>query len=339
MANPVLSHPRFHDEAAAFEWVERIVWPQGPVCPHCGAASDHVGKLPNQRTKPSKKNPDGKLIIGLFKCYACREKFTVRVGTIFEDSHAPLNLWLQAMYMLCSSKKGFSTNQLARTLGVHMKTAWHMSHRIRLAMDESGSGPLGGPGKIVESDEAYTVYKDGGPTWVLHPTGWQKMRGPGDRVPVITLVERGGRARSRKVENVTAETLRNVVFGSADTKSRLMTDELRAYRRIGQRFAGHDAVNHGEEEWSRKLVDGTKAHVNTAEGFFSILKRGIYGCYFHVSEAHLHRYLAEYDFRYSNRAALGVDDEERTDRLIRGIVGKRLTYRETVDAKKAKAAK
>ena len=242
------------------------------------------------------------------------------------------------MYMLCSSKKGISTNQLARTLGVHIKTAWHMSHRIRLAMDESGSGPLGGSGMVVEADETYTVHREGGPTWILHPQyGWQKQRSGADRVPVVTLVERGGRARSRKTENVTAATLRDVVFGSADTKSRLMTDELRAYRRIGQRFAGHDAVDHGKEEWARKLSDGSKAHTNTVEGFFSILKRGIYGCYFHVSETHLHRYLSEYDFRYSNRAALGVSDEERTDRLIRGIVGKRLTYRETIDAKKLKA--
>jgi hypothetical protein len=159
--------------------------------------------------------------------------------------------------------------------------------------------------------------------------GWQKQRSGADRVPVVTLVERVGRARSRKVENVTATTLRGVVFGGAGTKSRLMTDEIHAYRRIGQRFAGHDAVNHGEEEWVRKLADGTKAHTNTVEGFFLLLKRGIYGCYFHVSEAHLHRYLAEFDFRYSNRIKLGVDDTERTRLAIKGAGGKRLTYRRT----------
>jgi hypothetical protein len=203
-------------------------------------------------------------------------------------------------------------------------------HRIRHAMDESGSGgPLGGEGKIVESDETYTVYKKGGPTWILHPEfGWQRRTG-GDRVPVVTLVERGGRARSHKVDNVTAATLRNVVFRGADTQSRLMTDELRAYRGIGRHFAGHDAVDHGREEWSRKLDDDLKAHTNTVEGFFSLLKRGVYGCYFHVSEQHLHRYLAEFDFRYSNRERLGIDDNARADRAIKGAQGKRLTYETT----------
>ena len=250
--------------------------------------------------------------------------------SIFESSHVPLHIWLQAIYLICSSKKGISTRQIQRTLGGSLKTAWFLMHRIRLAMDESGSGPIGGEGKIVESDETYTVYKEGGPTWILHPEyGWQKRRSGSDRVPVVTLVERDGRVRSRKTDNVTAATLRGVVFETADTKSRLMTDELRAYRNIGHRFAGHDAVNHGEEEWARKLPDGLKAHTNTVEGFFSILKRGIYGCYFHVSEAHLHRYLAEFDFRYSNRIALGVDDAVRTDRAIKGAKGKRLTYETT----------
>lgn len=241
-----------------------------------------------------------------------------------------MHLWLQAIYLICSSKKGISTRQIQRTLGGSLKTAWFLMHRIRLAMDESAAGPLGGEGKIVESDETYTVYKDSGPTWILHPEhGWQKQRSGADRVPVVTLVERGGRVRSQKTKNVTAETLPNVVFGNANTQSRLMTDELRAYRGIGRSFTGHDAVNHGEEEWARKLPDGVKAHTNTVEGFFSLLKRGIYGCYFHVSEEHLHRYLAEFDFRYSNRSALGVEDGERTDRAIKGAKGKRLTYETT----------
>ena len=270
--------------------------------------------------------------IGVYKCYACRKPFTVKVGTIFEKSHVPMHIWLQAIHLMCSSKKGFSANQFCRVLGVDFKTGWFIGHRIREAMmaGNNDSGPLGGKGKIVESDETYTVHREGGPTWSLHPQyGWQKQRSGADRVPVVTLVERGGRVRSRKVENVTAATLREVVFSTADAKSRLMTDELRAYRRIGQRFVSHDAVAHGDEEWSRKLSDGTKAHTNTVEGFFSILKRGIYGCYFHVSEEHLHRYLAEFDFRYSNRSALGIEDEERTERAVRGIIGKRLTYRTT----------
>jgi transposase-like protein len=317
MPRSVLDEAHFRNEPAAYAYVEAIVWPDGRVCPHCGAVGNS-GKLNGKSTR-----------IGVYKCYACRKPFTVKVGTIFEKSHVPMHIWLQAMHLMCSSKKGFSANQFCRVLGVDFKTGGFIGHRIRLAMDESGSGPLGGEGKIAESDETYTVYKKGGPTWFLHPEhGWRRRTG-GDRVPVVTLVERGGRARSHKVENLTAATLRGVVFGGVDTKSRLMTDELHSYRRIGRRFAGHDAVNHSEEEWARKLADGIKAHVNNAEGYFSILKRGIVGCYFHVSEAHLHRYLAEFDFRYSNRIALGVNDVERTERAIRGIIGKRLTYRTT----------
>jgi transposase-like protein len=312
-----LNAPHLCNEEAAIAYVEAQLWPDGPVCPHCGTIAEAT-KLRGKSTRP-----------GLWKCRACRKPFTVRMRTIFESSHIALHVWLQAIYLICSSKKGISTRQLQRTLGGSLKTAWFLSHRIRLAMDESGSGPLGGEGKIVESDESFTVYKEGGPTWILHPQyGWQKQRGWGDRVPV-TLVERGGKARSRKVENITAETLRGVVFGTADTKSRLMTDELRAYGGIGRDFAGHDTVEHGEEEWARRLPDGIKAHTNTVEGFFSILKRGIYGCYFHVSETHLHRYLAEFDFRYSNRSALGVEDAERTDRALKGAKGKRLTYETT----------
>lgn len=314
----VLQAPHLSNEEAAIAYVEAQLWPNGPVCPHCGTIGEAT-RLKGKTTRP-----------GLWKCRACRKPFTVRMRTIFESSHIPLHMWIQAIYLICSSKKGISTRQIQRTLGGSLKTAWFLMHRIRLALDENAAGPIGGEGKIVESDETYTVHREGGPTWILHPEhGWRRQGSGADRVPVVTLVERGGRARSRKVENVTAATLRDVVFGTADTKSQLMTDELRAYRRIGRSFAGHDAVNHGEEEWSRKLSDGTKAHTNTVEGFFSILKRGIYGCYFHVSEEHLHRYLAEYDFRYSNRSALGIEDEERTDRAIKGATGKRLTYETT----------
>jgi len=317
MPRSILDEPRFRDERAAYSYVETQIWPDGRICPHCGVV-DRSGPLKGKSTR-----------IGVYKCYACRKPFTVKVGTIFESSHVPLHIWLQAIHLMCSSKKGFSANQFARILGVDIKTGWFIGHRIREAMDESGSGPLGGEGKIVESDESYTVYKECGPTWFLHPEhGWRRRTG-GDRVPVVTLVERAGRARSQKTENVTAATLRGVVFGNVDTKSRLMTDELRAYQGIGRRFAGHDTVHHEEEEWARQLAHGIKAHTNTVEGFFSLLKRGIYGCYFHVSEAHLHRYLAEFDFRYSNRIKLGVDDTERSRRALKGVVGKRLTYRTT----------
>jgi transposase-like protein len=314
-----LDAPQFADEDAAIAYVEAWLWPDGPACPHCGTIGE-ASRSKGKTTRP-----------GLWNCRACRKPFTVRMGTIFESSHVPMRIWLQAIYLICSSKKGISTRQIQRTLGGSMKTAWFLMHRIREAMKDDGStGPLGGEGAVVESDETYTVYKEGGPTWILHPEhGWQKRRSGSDRVPVVTLVERGGRARSHKVENVTAETLRNVVVNGTDAKSRLMTDELRAYRRIGRNFAGHDSVNHSEEEWARKLPDGTKAHTNTVEGFFSILKRGIYGCYFHVSEQHLHRYLAEFDFRYSNRERLGVDDAARADRALVGAKGKRLTYQTT----------
>jgi transposase-like protein len=270
MPRSVLDEPRFRSEAAAYAYVETMLWADGRVCPKCGVV-DRSGPLTGKSTR-----------IGVYKCYACRKPFTVKVGTIFESSHVPLHIWLQAIHLMCSSKKGFSANQFARILGVDIKTGWFLAHRIRLAMDESGSaGPLGGEGKIVESDESYTVYKEGKPTWIfVSGAGWRRQASGADRVPIVTLVERGGRARSKKVENVTAATLRSVVFGTVDTKSRLMTDELIAYRRIGRRFARHDAVNHGEEEWARKLEDGSKAHTNTVEGFFSLLKRGIYGCYF-----------------------------------------------------------
>jgi transposase-like protein len=326
MSNPVLSHPSFHDEEAAFQWVESIVWPQGPVCPHCGAASDHVGKLLNQRTKASKANPQGKPIHGLYKCYACRQPFTVRIGTIFEASHAPLHLWMQAMYLLCSSKKGISTNQLRRTLGVHMKTAWHMSHRIRLAMDgSSGTGPIGGAGKIVEADETFI-------------TRSPKSRRPKDAPAredrqVMSLVERGGALRSVYLDH---GSIRDALWRHLDRDSTLHTDGSVAYRRF---VRNHAFVDHSKQEWVREEPDGTKVHTNTLEGFFSIFKRGLVGVYQHVDERHLHRYLAEFDFRYNNRLRLGISDEERTDRAIRGIVGKRLTYRETVDAKKAEATK
>lgn len=228
MPRSVLDEPRFRSEAAAYTYVETMLWSNGRLCPKCGVI-DRSGPLKGKSTR-----------IGVYKCYACRKPFTVKVGTIFESSHIPLHIWLQAIHLVCSSKKGISANQLHRILGVDIKTAWFLGHRIREAMTPtSGSGPLGGEGKIVESDETYTVHKEGGPTWVLHPEyGWQKRRSGSDRVPVVTLVERGGRARSRKVENITAATLREVVFGAADTKSRLMTDELRSYQAIGRRFAG-----------------------------------------------------------------------------------------------------
>jgi transposase-like protein len=253
MSPPVLEAKAFQDENAAYAWVEARVWPEGPVCPHCGG-TERIGKLQGKSTR-----------VGVYKCYQCRKPFTVKVGTVFEDSHVPMRFWLQAMYLLCSSKKGISSNQLHRTLGVTLKTAWFMSHRLREAMRVVGVGPLGGEGQTVEADETFIGRLEGQPK---RRAGWAHKNA------------------------------------------------------VGGEFASHESVNHGREEYVRGHV-----HTNTVEGFYSIFKRGMKGIYQHCSEKHLHRYLAEYDFRYSNRIRLGVDDLRRTEIAIKGIVGKRLTYR------------
>jgi transposase-like protein len=321
MPHSVLDEPRFRTEEAAYGYVESIVWPNGPVCPRCGLIGE-AGKLKGKSTR-----------LGVYKCYACRKPFTVKVGTIFEKSHVPMHIWLQAMHLLCSSKKGFSANQFCRVLGVDFKTGWFIGHRIREAMKDDGtSGPLGGEGKVLEIDETFWGHKEG---WEPEPYRLENGRWSRKRMaysgmnPIVTLVERGGRARSIQAQDITLRTLRDIVAENADTKSDLMTDNLRAYRTIGRRFASHETVNHGDDEYVRDLGDGKKAHTNTVEGYYSVFKRGMVGVYQHCNERHLHRYAAEFDFRYSNRAALGVDDEERTERAVRGIIGKRLTYRTT----------
>ncbi len=238
--------------------------------------------------------------------------------------HIPVHKWLLAFRLMTSSKKGVSAHQIHRTLGITYKSAWFLMHRIREAMTDDGA-PLGGEGKTVESDETFYGWKGGSPKWILYPEfGWQRSMSTSDRMTVVTLIERGGSARSVKVEDLKASTLRVTVLNNADTKSKLMTDERQTYRGIGRRFAGNGSVNHGAEEWVRG-----EAHVNSAEGFFSIFKRGMVGTYQHCGEQHLHRYLTEFDFRYSNRVKLGVDDTERTRRAIAGAEGKRLTYRRT----------
>lgn len=327
MPKSVLDEPRFRNEEAAYAYVEGIVWENGRFCPHCGV----VGKSGALKGKSTR--------LGTYKCYACRKPFTVKVGTIFEKSHIPMHIWLQAMHLICSSKKGFSANQFCRVLGVDFKTGWFIGHRIREAMkDDGSSGPLGGEGKTVEVDETYIGRKEGvssAQEWQFdNQKGWHRGGSglPGrarTKIPVITLVERGGKARSMQAQDITARTLRTAVLSNVKTESRLMTDQLRAYRNIGKRFASHDTVNHGEEEYVRKLDDGTKAHTNTVEGFYSIFKRGMVGIYQHCNERHLHRYATEFDFRYNTRIALGFNDEQRTEEAIRGIVGKRLTYRTT----------
>jgi transposase-like protein len=296
----VFDDPRFHDEQTAYEWVEARVWPDGPICPHCGSV-DNATSLKGKSTR-----------IGVYKCRECRKPFTVKVGTIFEASHVPMNIWLQAIALLTSSKKGFSSNQLHRILGVTLKTAWFMSHRIREAMRDGSLAPLGGNGKIVEADETYVGRKK----------GWKPQRGGAHKMKVLSLVERGGSVRSMRMEAITTEDVTEVVRRNVDRESRLMTDESRVYGPVGSEMAGHESVNHSAEEWARG-----EAHTNTLEGYFSVFKRGMKGIYQHCGEAHLHRYLAEFDFRYNHRTKLGVNDAARADQLIKGIVGKRLTYR------------
>jgi transposase-like protein len=298
----VLSAPHYHDEDAAFAYVERIVWPNGPVCPHCGGV-ERISKMQGSATRK-----------GLHKCYQCRKQFTVRQGTIFESSHVPLHIWLQAIFLVAGSKKGVSSNQLHRTLGVTLKTAWFMSHRIREAMRSGALGPMTG---IVEVDETYIGHLKGHAT----PRG-----GVGHKMKVLSLVERGGEARSVVFERTSADEIIPIVKANIAKEAHVMTDDHSMYRHsLKAHFADHSIVRHQLDEY----VVGM-AYTNTVEGYFSIFKRGMRGVYQWCSEKHLHRYLAEFDFRYSNRVALGCDDMERADRLLRGIVGKRLTYQTTL---------
>ena len=301
----VLSSPHFHNEEAAYEFVEARVWPNGRVCPHCGVI-DSSGKLKGKSTR-----------IGTYKCYACRKPFTVKVGTIFEASHVKLHIWLQAIFLLCSSKKGISSNQLHRTLGVTLKTAWFLSHRIREAMRSGDLAPMGSDGGAVEIDETFIGHDK-----TIKPKGQKKGRGYHHKYKVFTLVERGGRARSFHVEDVSSRTLAPMVRENLSREAHMMTDEASYYTKIGREFASHGVVRHGKGEYGRGPI-----HTNTIEGYFSIFKRGMKGVYQHCSKEHLHRYLAEYDFRYSNRLALGVEDEDRAECALRGIVGRRLTYK------------
>ena len=314
----VLKQPYFHDEQAAFTALEAIMWPAGKPenCPHCGVL-DRMGRLADQRTKPSKKNPEGRPVLGLWKCYACRKQFTVRKGTIFEDSHLELHLWFQAAYLMCSSKKGVSANQLHRTLGCTLKTAWFVAHRLREAMAEGALNPFGQGGTAVEADEVYIS------RW--RRKGEPPRAGHEHTMKVLTLVDREtGRARSTVMDNINAGTVAMVVMENVSREAKLMTDQAGFYNLAGQFLAGHEAVNHSAEEYRRG-----DAYTNTVEGYFSIFKRGLKGVYQHCAHRHLHRYLAEFDFRYNHRVALGTDDMARTVMAMQGARGKRLTYRDS----------
>jgi transposase-like protein len=298
-----LSAPHFHDEEAAYRYVEARIWPEGPVCPHCGGF-DRIGKMGGKSTR-----------IGAYKCYQCRKPFTVKIGTIFEASHVPMRIWLQAMYLIAGSKKGISSNQLHRTLGVTLKTAWFMSHRIRKAMRDGNPEQFGGSGGRVEVDETYIGYKNG----VVKPKG---KIGSAHKLRVVWLIDReSGAARSMPANSLVRDEVAQIVRANVAKEAKLTTDESRLYSAVGKEFASHDWTTHGR----RKYVRGDVT-TNTVEGFFSIFKRGMRGIYQHCNEKHLHRYLAEFDFRYSNRVALGYNDADRSDAMLKSIVGKRLTY-------------
>ena len=289
----------FSDEEKARELLERMRWPDGPVCPHCGVIGNHYRLTP----KPESKRP---VRPGTLKCKDCRKQFSITVGTIFHRSHIPLTKWLLAVYLMCSSKKGVSAHQLHRMLGITYKSAWFMAHRIREAMKQSPMATkLSG---VIEADETYVGGKAKG----------KRGRGAANKTPVVALVQREGKVRSSVIERLTGENLKGYVKDNVEAVSTIMTDELSSYKGLGDHFVKHEVIKHSAKEYVRGQV-----HTNTAEGYFSILKRGIGGIYHHVSKHHLPRYLAEFDFRYNAR---NLSDAQRTVRAIVGVTGKRLRY-------------
>jgi transposase-like protein len=311
----LLKNPIFLDETKARDWLEARVWANGRVCPHCGNADqDKLTKLEGKAHRP-----------GVYQCNepACREQFTVTVGTVFESSKIPLSKWLAALFLMTASKKGISAHQVHRMLGISYKSTWFLMHRLREAMRTGGLEPLGGEGKIVEADETYfgkaatqtvSAQRKGAP--LIHKGKFKNNR------PIVALIERGGNVRSFHVAVADSVTVAGIVSANVRKESRLQTDESKLYKKVGVEFAAHETVNHGAKEYARGDVT-----TNTIESYFSIFKRGMRGTYQHCSEKHLHRYLAEFDFRHNNRIALGVDDSNRAEQLAKGIVGKRLTYR------------
>ncbi len=316
MSKSLLENKIFHDATKARAWLEALLWVDGRSCGYCGTV-DESTELP---ARP-----------GFYQCNACRKQFTVMVGTVFERSHIPLNKWLCAAFLISASKKGISAHQMHRMLGITYKSAWFMMHRLREAMTPAKPDPLGGEGKVVEADETYMGKRDGkrgkpdsfisGFGWVSHPRIETQRK-------VVALVERGGPVRSFVVNSVDKKTVRKILFTNADRKSVLMTDEAPVYSATGAHFADHQTVNHSKYEYGRGTVS-----TNTIEGVFSIFKRGMIGTYQHCGEQHLHRYLAEFDFRYNNRASLEIDDQDRAKNALKGIVGKRLTYRRIDEAR------
>lgn len=298
--------PYFTDENEARLYLERIRWPYGPVCPHCGNNEGHYALKGKEDSKAPVRR-------GVWKCRKCRKQFSVTVGTVFEKSHIPLNKWLLAAFLICSSKKGISSHQLHRMLNVAYKTAWFMSHRLRYAMNPTEFTKFQG---TVEADETYVGGKGHG----------KRGRGADNKTPVFSLVERNGDVRSTPVERVTGANLKSIIRQNTEKTATIMTDDFRSYRGLGKEFASHRVINHGNREYVRGNV-----HTNTVEGYFSILKRGIIGVYHHVGKHHLHRYLSEFDFRYNGRK---IDDAERSILALCGIEGKRLMYRDSSEKEK-----
>jgi transposase-like protein len=314
----VLSSPHFHDEAKAFAFLESVVWAGGVSCPHCGVVGGRVYDLSGVRSKPSVKNPEGVVRHGLKKCGECRKQFTVKVGTVFEHARMPLHKMLQAVHLMVSSKKGISAHQLSRILEVQYKSAWFLAHRIREAMRSGDLAvPFGTDGTPVEVDETYIGFKKG----VATRRGWAHKNG------VLALVDRAtGTMRSFTIDSTTAAVVHPIVLANISREARLMTDEAKMYKKIGRDFAEHGTTVHAAGNYVN-LTDCT-IHTNTVEGAFSIFKRGMRGVYQHCGQQHLHRYLAEFEFRYNTRVANGFDDRARACEGLKGIVGKRLTYQQ-----------
>lgn len=311
-----LTNPIFHDEDKAREHLEALRWPNGPYCPHCGNADpERIVKLQGKSHRA-----------GLHQCNECREHFTVTVGSVMERSHIPLHKWVLAFHLMASSKKGISAHQMMRQLGLgSYRTAWFLCHRIREAMKPAPRDvpPMGGESKIIEADETYYGKLETPRKRNKHlPPPTKKGKGGGaHKRAIFGLVERGGEVRTFHIHRASADEVRDVLVRNVSRKSKLVTDESRIYSRVGEEFDAHTTINHSRGEYVKGNV-----HTNTVENVWSVFKRGMHGTYQHCGEAHLHRYLAEFDFRYNRRSALGIDDATRAEDAIRGAAEKRLMY-------------